>query len=56
MRVLQRVRMIAPNGIRLTTGVLIQARLYIHRHRGIRTSARTVEEMVMMMLKRERQK
>ncbi|KAJ7986515.1 hypothetical protein DPEC_G00340670, partial [Dallia pectoralis] len=50
MRVLHSVRMIAPNGIKLTSGVLIQARLYIHRHSGISTSARTVEEMVIMIL------
>jgi len=50
MSVLQRVRMIAPKGRRLTTGVLIQARLYIHKHSGMSTSARTVDEMVMTML------
>lgn len=51
MRVLHRVMMIAPNGRRFTTGVLIHARLYIHRQRGMRTRARMVEEMVMTMLK-----
>lgn len=53
-RVLHRVRVTAPKGKRRTSGVLIQARLYIHRQRGIKSRASKVDDVVMMILPRTR--
>lgn len=49
--VLPSVRLTAPRGSSRTSAVWIQGRLYSHRHSGIRSSASSVEEAVMMMLR-----
>lgn len=50
MSVLHTVRVTAPNGSSCTTGVSIHARLYSHKHRGMSSSASTVDEMVIITL------